>query len=349
MKDNFIKNTIILAITAAVLLVVPGLLMDLPLIEDEFGDKNPLIDAYVAQILTLGGINAIMALSVNMVCGITGQLSLGQAGFQALGAYAVILLTTNFHVPLPLSIISGGLIAAFFGFLIGFPTLKLEGDYLAIVTLAFGEIIRIFLVNFKNITGGPNGMQFSTIFTTSLDHGPIISYTAIIGSLIVIIVLLQNFLRSTYGRAILAVREDEVAANSNGVGVFRYKMTGFVIASFIGGIGGALYAPFIGFVKPDLASFNNSINHLIYVVLGGMGSVTGGIVAAFVLTILQEVLRFLRDYRLLIYPVILIFVMLFRPQGLLGTKELSFIKFYGGVPGFFSKLFKKDGKGKEAE
>ena len=109
MKDKFIRNTIILAVTAAVLLIVPGILMDIPLIEDEFGDKAPLIDAYVAQILTLGGINAIMALSVNMVCGITGQLSLGQAGFQAIGAYAVILLTTNCHVPLPLSIILGGL------------------------------------------------------------------------------------------------------------------------------------------------------------------------------------------------------------------------------------------------
>ena len=242
-----------------------------------------------------------------------------------------------------MSILLGGLIAAFLGFLIGFPTLKLEGDYLAIVTLAFGEIIRVCLINLKSITGGPNGKQFSTIFTTSLDHSAAISYLAVIGSLVVIVVLLQNFLRSTYGRAILAVREDEVAANSNGIGVFRYKMTGFVIASFIAGIGGALYAPFIGFIKPDLASFNNSINDLIFVVLGGMGSITGGILAAFVLTILQEALRFLRDYRLLIYPVVLIFVMLFRPQGLLGTKELSFIKVYDGIPGFFARLFKKQG------
>ena len=286
-----------------------------------------------------------MAISVNVICGITGQLSLGQAGFQALGAYSVILLTSECGIPLPVSIILGGLIAAFFGFLIGFPTLKLEGDYLAIVTLAFGEIIRVVLVNLKGITGGPNGKQFSTVFTTSLDHGAAISYLSVIGSLVLIIVLLQNFLRSTYGRAILAVREDPVAANSNGIGVFRYKMIGFVIASFIAGIGGALYAPFIGFVKPDLASFNNSINDLIFVVLGGMGSITGGILAAFVLTILQEVLRFLRDYRLLIYPVILILVMLFRPQGLLGVKELSFVKFYDGIPGFFRKVMAKIRKG----
>lgn len=338
MKDNFRRNTIILLVISLAVVLIPTALMELPL-------GAPAVDAYTAQIIILGGINAIMAISVNVICGITGQLSLGQAGFQALGAYSVILLTSECGIPLPVSIILGGLIAAFFGFLIGFPTLKLEGDYLAIVTLAFGEIIRVVLVNLKGITGGPNGKQFSTVFTTSLDHGAAISYLSVIGSLVLIIVLLQNFLRSTYGRAILAVREDPVAANSNGIGVFRYKMIGFVIASFIAGIGGALYAPFIGFVKPDLASFNNSINDLIFVVLGGMGSITGGILAAFVLTILQEVLRFLRDYRLLIYPVILILVMLFRPQGLLGVKELSFVKFYDGIPGFFRKVMAKIRKG----
>lgn len=338
MKDNFRRNTIILLVISLAVVLIPAALMEFPL-------GAPAVDAYTAQIIILGGINAIMAISVNVICGITGQLSLGQAGFQALGAYSVILLTSECGIPLPVSIILGGLIAAFFGFLIGFPTLKLEGDYLAIVTLAFGEIIRVVLVNLKGITGGPNGKQFSTVFTTSLDHGATISYLSVIGSLVLIIVLLQNFLRSTYGRAILAVREDPVAANSNGIGVFRYKMIGFVIASFIAGIGGALYAPFIGFVKPDLASFNNSINDLIFVVLGGMGSITGGILAAFVLTILQEVLRFLRDYRLLIYPVILILVMLFRPQGLLGVKELSFVKFYDGIPGFFRKVIAKIRKG----
>ena len=338
MKDNFRRNTIILLVISLAVVLIPAALMEFPL-------GAPAVVAYTAQIIILGGINAIMAISVNVICGITGQLSLGQAGFQALGAYSVILLTSECGIPLPVSIILGGLIAAFFGFLIGFPTLKLEGDYLAIVTLAFGEIIRVVLVNLKGITGGPNGKQFSTVFTTSLDHGAAISYLSVIGSLVLIIVLLQNFLRSTYGRAILAVREDPVAANSNGIGVFRYKMIGFVIASFIAGIGGALYAPFIGFVKPDLASFNNSINDLIFVVLGGMGSITGGILAAFVLTILQEVLRFLRDYRLLIYPVILILVMLFRPQGLLGVKELSFVKFYDGIPGFFRKVIAKIRKG----
>lgn len=325
-------------VVAVAVIVIPALLI-----------QSRIISGYPAQILTLGALNAILAISVNMVCGITGQLSLGQAGFEALGAYAVVLLSTKLHIPLPISIVLGGLVAAFFGFLIGFPTLKLEGDYLAIVTLAFCEIIRVVMVNLKNITGGPNGMQFSTILTASLDYGAVISYLSVMVSLVLIIVLLQNFLRSTYGRAILAVREDEVAANSNGISVFKYKMIGFVIASFIAGIAGALYAPFIGFIQPKDFDFNASINDLIFVVLGGMGSITGGIIAAFVLTALQEVLRFLKDYRLLIYPVILIFVMLFRPQGLLGTKELSFVKVYDGIPGFCKKVFSRFGKKNEKE
>src|SRR5574344_1242610 len=338
MKNSKFRTTVILAVCALIAVGVPTVLI-----------RFSIIDAYTAQILTLSGINAIMALSVNIICGITGQLSLGQAGFMAIGAYSTIILTLNLHLPLAVSVILAGIITAFFGFLIGFPTLKLEGDYLAIVTLGFGEIIRVVLVNLKSITGGPNGKQFSTVLTASLDYGALISYVTIIGTLVLIIVLLQNFLRSTYGRAILAVREDEIAANSNGVGVFKYKMIGFVIASFIGGIGGALYAPFIGFIKPDLASFNNSINDLIFVVLGGMGSITGSVLAAFVLTELQEMLRFLKDYRLLIYPVILIFVMLFRPQGLLGTKELSFVKTWDGIPGFCKKIATKLSKKNNTE
>ncbi|MBQ6567015.1 MAG: branched-chain amino acid ABC transporter permease [Treponema sp.] len=327
MKDKNLRNFILLGAIALACLLIPAVLI-------EFG----VIDAYSAQILTLGGLNAIMAISVNVISGITGQLSLGQAGFEAIGAYTVIALTESVGIPLPLSILLAALVAAFAGFLIGFPTLKLEGDYLAIVTLAFGEIIRVFLVNLKDLTGGPNGKQFSTILTTSLEHGAMISYLAIIGTLILIIILLHNFIRSTYGRAILAVREDEIAARSNGISVFRYKMIGFVIASFIAGVAGGLYAPFLGFIQPKQFDFNASINDLIYVVFGGMGSVTGSVIAAFSLTILQEALRILKDYRLLIYPVLLILMMLFRPQGLLGTKELSFTSIWEKSPAFCRNL-----------
>ncbi|MDD5810705.1 MAG: branched-chain amino acid ABC transporter permease [Treponema sp.] len=327
-KKNFVNKVVLPGALAIVAAVVPFVLIQIN-----------LLDGYSAQILIMCAINAIMALSVNIICGITGQLSLGQAGFMALGGYATILLTDMAHLPLPVSIILAALITAFFGFLIGFPTLRLEGDYLAIVTLAFGEIIRVVLVNLKDLTGGPNGKQFNT--TLTFFDGP--AFFVITGILILIIILLQNFIRSTYGRAILAVREDEVAANANGIGVFKYKMIGFVIASFVAGVGGALYVSRIGFIKPDQASFTKSIDYLIFVVLGGMGSTTGAILAAYVLTFLQEVLRFLKDFRLLIYPIVLIIVMIFRPQGLLGTKEFSFEALFA----FFKNFGKKGSKGVE--
>ncbi len=305
------RNFVIPGIFALALVCIPSLLIQLG-----------VINAYIAQIITVAGVNALLAVSVNTITGITGQLSLGQAGFMAIGAYAAIFLTVDMGMPMALSIIIAGCIAAFFGFLIGFPTLKLSGDYLAIATLGFGEIIRVILINVKAVSGGANGRTFTTILAAS----PAISFLTVTATLVLVVVLLQNFLRSTYGRAILAVREDEIAANSNGIGVFRYKMTGFVIASFIAGIGGGLYAGVVGFVKPDIASFNKSIECLIFVVLGGMGSMTGSILSSYILTYLQEALRFLRDYRLIIYPLILIAVMHYRPQGLLGMKELSFVR-----------------------
>jgi branched-chain amino acid transport system permease protein len=151
---------------------------------------------------------------------------------------------------------------------------------------------------------------------------------------VLIVALLQNFLRSSYGRAIMACREDEIAANSSGIDIFRYKMLGFVIAAFIAGIGGCFYAMVVGLVQPANAQFLRSIDYLIFVVFGGMGSMTGSILAAYVLTYLQEMLRFLQDYRLLFYPLILILVMIFRPKGLMGMKELSFVRFWDALVNF---------------
>ncbi|MDR2521854.1 MAG: branched-chain amino acid ABC transporter permease [Spirochaetaceae bacterium] len=279
-----------------------------------------IIDAYSAQIITVAAVNALLAISVNVITGFAGQLSLGQAGFMAIGAYTCIFLSLDAHLPLPVCAIAAGLAAAACALLVGFPCLKLSGDYLAIATLGFGEIIRVVLTNLRAVTGGANGRQF----TTALAVNPALSFTVATLSLILAAALFQNFNRSTYGRAIQAVREDEIAANSSGINTFRYKMAAFVCAGFIAGVGGSLYAMVVGFVKPDLASFTKSIDYLIFAVLGGMGSLTGSVIASYVLTILPEALRFLNDYRLLFYPVILILVMLFRPQGLLGMKEFSF-------------------------
>ncbi|MDR2445210.1 MAG: branched-chain amino acid ABC transporter permease [Spirochaetaceae bacterium] len=320
------RNTLIPALFAVSLTVIPAILIQID-----------LINAYTAQIITVAGVNAILAVSVNMITGITGQLSIGQAGFMAIGAYSCIFFNMNLSLPLPLSAALAALLTSFAGFLIGFPTLKLTGDYLAIVTLGSGEIIRVILTNIKEVTGGANGRQFPNI----LSFAPGLSFFTVTLTLVITVTLLQNFLRSSFGRAILAVREDEIAANSSGISVFRYKMIGFVSAAFIAGLGGALYAIVIGFVKPDIASFTKSIDYLIFVVLGGMGSMTGAILAAYVLTYLQEFLRFLQDYRLLIYPLILITVMLYRPQGLLGMKELSFVRLWDRAHILAGRIFKR--------
>jgi len=321
------RSTIILAVAGILSVALPLLLM-----------KVGIIDAYTTRILTMGGVNAIMAMSVNMIVGISGQLSLGQAGFLAIGAYSCIFFNLDMGMPIPLAIFCAVVVTTLAGFLIGFPVLKLTGDYLAIVTLGFGEIIRVVFINLKALTGGPNGRSFTTNFVLNGELAFVFTTTM----LVIVLALLQNFLRSTYGRAIKACREDEIAANANGINIFRYKMIGFVIAAFIAGIGGCIYALVVGFVRPDVAQFLRSIDFLIYVVLGGMGSMTGSILAAYVLTYLQEFLRFLQDYRLLIYPVILIFVMLFRPKGLMGMKEFSIVGFIDKLSG---KLLRRAKKG----
>ena len=324
-KKSF-RSTLILSAIGFCAVIIPYLLM-----------KAGAIDAYTARIITMGGVNAIMAMSVNMIVGITGQLSLGQAGFLAIGAFSCIVFNFDLGFPLPLAVLCATIVTAFAGFLIGFPVLKLSGDYLAIVTLGFGEIIRVVFINLKALTGGPNGRQFTTIVKMNGE----LAFVIVTSILIVTLALLQNFLRSTYGRAIMACREDEIAADASGIDTFRYKMTGFVIAAFIAGIGGSLYAMVVGHVQPRAAEFLRSIDFLIYVVLGGMGSMTGSILSAYVLTYLQEFLRFLQDYRLLIYPLILIFVMFFRPQGLLGMKEFSFIRTIDRITGFLRRRFKQ--------
>jgi branched-chain amino acid transport system permease protein len=324
------RSTLILAVSSLVIVLLPSALI-----------SAGIIDAYLAQVITIGGVNAILAVSVNMITGITGQLSIGQAGFMAIGAYATIFFNLDAGLPLPLAALIAALVTAFTGFLIGFPTLKLSGDYLAIVTLGFGEIIRVILVNLRPLTGGANGRQFTTPLAVYSD----LSFFTVTAALVTLLLLLRNFMRSSYGRAILAVREDEIAANAAGIHIFRYKMIGFVTASFIAGLGGGLFAMVIGFVKPDVASFNKSIDYLIFVVLGGMGSLTGSVLAAYVLTYLQEFLRFLQDYRLLIYPFLLIFVMLFRPQGLIGMKEISIARLLGRAARFY-RARKEAGRGK---
>ncbi|HEX3044532.1 MAG TPA: branched-chain amino acid ABC transporter permease [Bacillota bacterium] len=292
-----------------------------------------VIDEYTAQILTLAGINTIIALGLNLISGFTGQLALGHAGFMAIGGYttSILLMKINYaalqqnpvlwNASIGVAILIGGLVTAVFGLAIGFPTLRLKGDYLAIVTLGFGEIIRVLMINMESLTGGAAGLKGIPQFTEDFTWGPVVSFLWITVFMILTIFLVGNLIKSSHGRAIVSIREDEIAANSMGINVFYYKMFSFTISAFIAGIGGGLYALFFGYMNPTMFNFLKSLDFLVIVVLGGMGSIVGTVVTGYILTYLQEFLRVLQDYRLVIYPLILIIIMLFKPSGLIGIME----------------------------
>ncbi|MGE5581990.1 MAG: branched-chain amino acid ABC transporter permease [Bacillota bacterium] len=280
-----------------------------------------VIDDYTAQILTFAAINVIIALSLNLISGFTGQLCLGHAGFMAIGAYSTAVLVMQAHYPMLAAILIGGFITTAFGLVIGFPTLRLKGDYLAIVTLGFGEIIRVLMVNADKITGGAAGLKGIPPFTNNNELSPMVSFIWVFLFMTGTIILISNLIKSSHGRAIISIREDEVAANAMGVNVFYYKMFSFTLSAFIAGIGGGLYALFFGYLNPTMFNFMTSTNFLVIVVLGGMGSIIGTVATGFILTYLQEFLRFLQDYRLVIYPLILIVIMIFKPSGLVGIVE----------------------------
>jgi len=285
-----------------------------------------IINSYYGGILILILINIVLAVSLNLIVGFTGQLCLGHAGFMAIGAYVSAVLSVNMKLPFLLSIIVGGIIAGVFAALIGFPTLKLKGDYFAITTLAFGEIIRVIIMNLEYVGGarGFSGIPRKTNFT--------IAFFA----MVIAIVVIYNIIHSSQGRAMVAIRENEIAAEAMGVNAFKYKMMAFIVAAFFAGAAGALYAHYMGFIQPTSFDFVKSIDILTFVVLGGMGSLSGSVIATVILTFLPEGLREFKELRMIIYPLALIVLMIFRPQGLFGNKELSL------------KIFGKLNKGKEA-
>ncbi|MBI1859726.1 MAG: branched-chain amino acid ABC transporter permease [Deltaproteobacteria bacterium] len=266
------------------------------------------------------GIACILSMSLNLVNGCAGQFSLGHAGFMAVGAYVAATLTTVFpagpsfqsHLGVGMAILSGGIAAGLAGYLVGLPSLRLRGDYLAIVTLGFGEIIRIVILNIEAV-GGPRGLpgipRLSSFFW-------IYVWAAITG------LVLFRIIRSSVGRALLSLREDEIAAESMGINTAKYKVQAFVISSFFAGIAGGLFAHYQGFVDPSSFSFNRSVEVVIMVVMGGMGSISGSVIGAIIVTVLPEFLRFLDKFRMVVFPLILIILMLLRPMGLLGHKEI---------------------------
>ncbi len=252
-------------------------------------------------------INIILALSLNLVVGFLGELSLGHAGFMSVGAYAGCLFsiyTENIlsgTIRFPLAILIGGLVAAVFGLIIGIPVLRLKGDYLAIVTLAFGEILRSVIINL-NFTGGASGLK-----GTPQDSTFVIAFVMTMITLFFVI----NLTNSKYGRAIMSLRDNKIASEACGVNANYYKLITFIISAFFAGIAGVLYGHNFSILNASTFDYNKSIEILVIVVLGGMGSIRGSIISAIIITILPELLRFSSDYRMLIYSLVLIAMMLF--------------------------------------
>ena len=257
----------------------------------------------------------VLAVSLNLVVGLLGELSLGHAGFMSVGLFSGCLLSIALvdvlpmAVRLPLSMVVGGLVAALFGLAVGLPALRLRGDYLAIVTLACGEIIKNIITNL-DFTGGALGLNTNPIYSNAKKLLP---YAVILVLLTVLVMM--NLKRSKQGRAIMAIRDNRIAAESVGIDVTRYKLMVFMLAAFFAGAAGVLYGHFFANVKAATFDYNMSIEILVIVVLGGMGSFTGSVLAAVVLTLLPELLRDLADYRMLIYAILLIVMMIFNNSG----------------------------------
>ncbi len=311
------------------------------------GVADSFFDAFSLRVMNLCAIYVVLALSLNLVNGFTGLFSLGHAGFMAVGAYTCALLTLtpeqkemNFflepivpwlaHLTVPFvpALLAAGLVAALLGFLVGAPVLRLRDDYLAIATLGFAEIIRVVLTNLQSITNGALGLKglprFAGTWTVWTCAALSVAFMALLG-------------RSSYGRAMKAVRDDEIAAGAMGVNVFRVKVVSFTVSSFMAGVGGALLGHLLTTIDPKMFTFLLTFNIVLVVVLGGIGSISGSVLGAIGVTVLMEALRFLDGplnlvvvrtegrpgLRMVVFSALLMAVVLFRQRGLMGNRELS--------------------------
>ena len=334
MKSN--KRNIILSMVSILLIILFAYLVN----------KYHLLDNYVIRILNNCAIYTILGLSMNLINGFTGMFSLGHAGFMAVGAYITALLTMKIEskekifymdplifpfnkivMPFIFALIIAGLVTALFAFLIGAPVLRLKGDYLAIATLGFAEIIRVVVTNTLNLTNGALGIK-------EIPPSANLVWTFCIA--IFTTVFLVLLIKSSYGKALKAIREDEIAAEAMGINLFKHKLIAFMIGAFFAGIGGGLLASILGTIDPTMFKFTLTFNILLIIVLGGMGSITGTIISAFLVTIGQEWLRFLDSrmnlgfmvierpgLRMVVFSLILVIVVIFFRRGIMGSNEFS--------------------------
>ena len=307
--------------------VVAGLLALNGAFTGAFG-ASVAMPPYLLQVLCLAGINIILAVSLNLINGFTGQFSIGHAGFMAIGAYAAAYFTVTFgdrvrsalaflpefgqeSVVLLTALSIGALLASIAGFFVGVPSLRLRGDYLAIVTLGFGEIIRVFILNIDAV-GGARG--FSGIPKLA-NFFWIYSFAALT------ILIVYRIVHSSFGRTLVAIREDEIAAEAMGVHTTRAKVISFVVSSALAGVAGGLFAHYLMYIHTNSFTFLKSFEIIIMIVIGGLGSISGSILGAVLFITLTEGLRQFAQYRMIIFSLLLIILMIVRPQGILGHRE----------------------------
>lgn len=350
-KKNLIKQVVIISIVLLVLLLI-----------------NLFMDSYQIRIINLALIYIVLGLSMNLINGFTGLFSLGHAGFMAIGAYTTALLTippelkeVNFYmkpivpfladldVPFVFALLMGGVMAAVFGFLIGAPVLKLTDDYLAIATLGFSEIIRVVIINLQSVTNGALGLkgipQIKNTFIADLFNvKPQINLLWSGVAAIITVYLMIRLMNGSYGKALKAIREDEIAARSMGVNLFKHKVMSFTLGSFLAGVGGGLLAVSLGTIDPTLFKFALTFNILLIVVLGGMGNIKGTVFSAIIVTVAMEALRFLDrsmdlgflvtpalpGLRMVVFSMILMMVIIFK-------KDNIFLSTYTKVRGRYAK------------
>jgi len=333
---------------------VAGVLAALVMVS-QFAERG--IRAYELQVILLCGVYVTLAVSLNLINGITGQFSIGHAGFYGIGAYVGAAWTvlwqprlvqsvpalklgtlTGDVLTLAVALVLGALAAALAGVVVGLPSLRLRGDYLAIVTLGFGEVIRVVLLNMEAV-GGARGL--SGIPTLVSDHELAVFWVGLLA--VLVIAVSRNLMQSVRGLTWLAVREDEVAADAMGVNTTQVKVTAFVIGAAFAGAAGVAFAHYNTGISPDLFGMETSIIITTMVVLGGTGSVTGSAIAGVLLTALPEYLRFLADYRMVIFSTLLVVMMLTRPQGIFGHREVGWGTF-GQIAGLLRRLLRRRGE-----
>ncbi len=313
MRNRYLVNAVLIVALYAILMCLVN---------------TGVLNKYYANMFIPVFYNIILVVSLNLTCGYLGQLPLGHAGFMSIGAYTASLITLAMDAPayveFPIALLAGGIVAAFFGFIIGIPALRLRGDYLAIITLGFGEIIRV-IINNLSFTGGAFGLSGMEKHTT-------ISWAFWV--MVISLFFIHTLIKSRHGRAILSIRENEIAAECSGIPTTYYKTLAFTVSAFFAGIAGGLYAHYLCILDPSNFGFTKSIDILIMVVLGGLGSMLGSVISTIFLTLLPEALRSMDDYRMVVYALLLVIVMIFKPSGLCGKYDFSMTRFILGIKDF---------------